>query len=286
MRILEVAMEIALPPDLLESLYKRFGFRPTREVAMSTSVGGIGPLLRERIMAQAEEGIDVIGVTLLYQTTWIQSWFDWGQLHLEKRDVATILRPFLKDTGIQLPVVLFDGKTAEAQVWEAPYGKAKVYFLDCPSVTQVVYPSEEDAPPKHPQPNAWSDDARNRQGWLIGRGALALAKKLGFAPDIIVQSETPTFFSHHRLVQDEFQKDPFFTQTRYIFNDHTPMEYAHPVWSKQTLETLKVDVSSYVPPHGAGDRGDVDVTRLLVSTTEGVFGVSKKHAQVMRAMPS
>jgi len=286
MRILEVAMEIALPPEILEELFKRFGFRPTRESAMSTSVGGIGPLLRERIMVQGDEGVDVIGVSLLYQSTWIQSWFDWGQLHLEKREVAGVLRQFLKDTGTDLSIELFDGTMAKARVWEAPYGKSKVYFLDCPAITQVVYPSEEDAPPKHPQPNAWSDDARNRQSWLIGRGALALAKSLGFSPDIIVQSETPTFFAHHRLIQDGFQKDPFFANTRYIFNDHTPMEYAHPVWSRRTLEMLKVDASSYVPPPGTSDQGDVDVTRLLVATTEGVFGVSKKHGQVMRAMPS
>ncbi len=54
MKILEVAMEIALPPETLASLSKRYGFRPTREAAMSTSVGGIGPLLRERIIAQGD----------------------------------------------------------------------------------------------------------------------------------------------------------------------------------------------------------------------------------------
>ncbi len=279
-------MEIALPPELLESLFKRYGFRPTREVAMSTSVGGIGPLLRERLIAQADEGIDAIGVTLLYKTTWIQSWFDWGQLHLEKREVAPYLREFLKDTGLDLSVTFFDEAVAKVHVWEASYGKTKVYFLDCPEITQVVYPSEEDAPPKHPQPNAWADDMRHRQSWLIGRGALALAKTLAFSPDIIVQSETPTFFAHHRLVKDEFQKDPFFANTKYIFNDHTPMEYAHPVWPKQTLEKLKIDVSAYTPPPGTGNREDVDITRLLVAASEGVFGVSKKHGDIMRAMPS
>src|SRR5690348_4034161 len=101
MRVLEVAMEIALPPEVLEQIFQRYGMRPTRDAAMSTSVGGIGPLLRERIIAQAEQGIDVIGATLLYQTTWIQSWFDWGQMHLEKREAAPVLREVLKDTGIE-----------------------------------------------------------------------------------------------------------------------------------------------------------------------------------------
>ncbi len=286
MKILEVAMEIALPPDLLDALFKRYGFRRTREVAMSTSVGGIGPLLRERIIAQADEGIEAVGVTLLYQTTWIQSWFDWGQLHLEKRDVGRYLREFLKDTGIDLAITLFDETIAKVRVWEAAYGKTKVYFLDCPSITQVVYPSDEDAPPKYPQPNAWAEDIRHRQSWLVGRGALALAKAIGFPPDIIVQSETPTFFAHHRLIKDEFQNDPFFANTRYIFNDHTPMEYAHPIWSPETLAKLKIDSTSYVPSPGANDHHNIDITRLLVATNEGVFAVSKKHGNIMRAMPS
>src|SRR5882672_11255032 len=144
MKILEVAMEIALPPEILDAVFKRHGFRPTREAAMSTSVGGIGPLLRERLIGQAEEGIEAIGVSLLYQTTWIQSWFDWGQLHLEKREILPYLKEFLKDTGIDLPITFFDGATAQAHVWEAAYRKTKVYFLDCPPITQVVYPSEED----------------------------------------------------------------------------------------------------------------------------------------------
>jgi glycogen phosphorylase len=285
-RVMEVAMEIAFPPSILDAVFKRFGFRPTREVAMSTSVGGIGPLLRERIVAQADRGLEVIGVTLLYETTWIQSWFDWGQLHLEKRDVLPYIRPFLKDTGLMLSLPLFDGSAAQVHVWRAEYGKGFVYFLDCPPITHVVYPSEEDAPPKTPNPQGWADDLRHKQSWLVGRGSLALAKALDFKPEIIVQSETPTFFAHHELAQDAFHSDPFFDETRYIFNDHTPMEYAHPVWPKPILNRLKIDTSSYVPVPGAPDRGEVDVTRLLIGKVGGVFGVAQKHGRVMRAMPS
>src|ERR1700712_1394268 len=82
MKVLEIAMAIAFTPEVLEAVAKRYGFRAARDAAMSTSVGGIGPLLRERIVAQADLGIEVIGVSLLYEKTWVQSWFDWGQLHL------------------------------------------------------------------------------------------------------------------------------------------------------------------------------------------------------------
>src|SRR4051812_39918884 len=105
--VVEVAMEIAFPPAFLETVRARYGARPTRDAAMSTSVGGIGPLLRDRLVGQAEKGLKAIGVTFLYETTWIQSWFEWGQLHLEKRSVGPYLRELLKDTGLTLSIPMF-----------------------------------------------------------------------------------------------------------------------------------------------------------------------------------
>ncbi len=280
-------MEIALPPDFLEHLHKRYGSRAARDAAMSTSVGGIGPLLRERIVAQGDAGLDVIGITLLYDTTWIQSWFEWGQLHLEKREVGPMLRDQLQDTGITLELPFYEGKSQSVHVWKLAYGKSPVYFLDCPAISHVVYPSEEDAPTGTPQPGAWGEQIRQMQSWLVGRGALALLKHLQLAPDVIVLSETPTLFGFHRIARDAFHSDPFFENTRYIFNDHTPMEYAHPVWSQETCKRVQLDTTPYVYPNTqAQTHGDVDITRLLISEVQGVFGVAEKHGRVMRAMPS
>src|SRR5690348_10145670 len=144
--VAEIAMEIAFPPSFLETVRTRYGMRATRDAAMSTSVGGIGPLLRDRLVEQANQGLQTIGVTFLYETTWIQSWFEWGQMHLEKRPVATYLRELLKDSGITLKVTMFDGAPVDVKVWQLEFGKATVYFLDAPPITHVVYPSEEDAP--------------------------------------------------------------------------------------------------------------------------------------------
>ncbi len=285
--VVEVAMEVAFPPSFLEAIRSRYGARATRDAAMSTSVGGIGPLLRDRIVEQAAQGIETIGITFLYDTTWIQSWFEWGQLHLEKRTVGSYLRELLKDSGITLEVAMYDGAIVHAKVWELAYGKAKVYFLDAPPINHVVYPSEEDAPPKTPNPVQWGEELRHRQSWLIGRGALVLLKKLNISPDFLIMSETPTFFAHPRVVKDELQNDPAFAKTRFIFNDHTPMEYAHPVWPKNIQTLLKLDTTGYtLPPGSPKGKEDVDVTRLLIGVSDGVFGVSQKHGRVMRAMPS
>jgi glucan phosphorylase len=283
MNVLEVAMEIALTPEVLEKINEGSGASAAQQAAMSTSVGGIGPLLRERIIAQGEKGLNVVGVSLLYETVWAQGWHAWNHLFLRRYTVAPCLRQTLEDTGLLLSLSLFDGTVLSVKVWKTPYGKASVYFLDCPPLTRVVYPCGEDAPPSTPYPDEWAEHQRLGQSWLVGRGALALAKTLNFRPDFIVQSETPTLFGHPHLFQDEFQKDPFFAETRCLFNDHTPMEYAHPIWSTDLLNRVKADPALYTPfVHD----NKVDVTQLLVAKADAVFGVAQKHAEVMKAMPS
>ncbi|MBI4396189.1 MAG: glycogen/starch/alpha-glucan phosphorylase [Elusimicrobia bacterium] len=285
--VLEVAMEFAFTQEVLDKVAEIYGPTAAQEVAMSTSVGGIGPLLRERVIAQAELGLNVAGVSLLYDTVWSQGWHVWNHLFLQRRSVGRYLRGIMEQLPFTLNLPLFDGSIATARVFKANYGAAAVYFLDCPEITDVVYPCPEDAPQLTQDPNAWAETQRLKQSWLVGRGALALAKKLNFRPNFLIQSETPTFFAHLRLIRDEYQTDPFFQETRCIFNDHTPLEYAHPIWPRSTLEKTKVDPDLYEPYlKGPGGYAQVDVTQLLVSASDGVFGVSKKHAHVMRAMPS
>lgn len=285
--ILEVAMEMALPKDILDQVAGRFGPEKARQCAMSTSVGGIGPLLRERVMEQGDAGINVIGVSLLYDSVWIQAWHEWGQINLQRHMVGPVLRQVLKPTHFAFDLTFFDDTTERVEVWEAVFGKSKVYFLDCPSIGDMVYPGPKDSPRGTENPFLFSHLHRLKQSWLVGRGALALMKKMGKAPDISVLSETPTFFVHHRLVKDTFQKDPFFSNVKYIFNDHTPLEYAHPLWDPHTLDTIKVDRELYLnTPAWLPDKKLLDVTSFLVGICDGVFGVAKKHERVMQEMPS
>lgn len=285
--VLEVAMEMALPKPVLDAISVRFGPDKAIECAMANSVGGIGPLLRERIFDQAELGANVIGVSLLYGSVWIQAWHEWGQINLQKRKMADELRQFLTPTNFGFKFTFFDGTSTHVDVWELAYGQTKVYFLDAPSVTDVVYPGPKDAARTTANPFTWSHEHRLRQSWLIGRGSLALMKKMDRCPDIITLSETPTFFANHRLVRDDLQQDPFFKDVKYVFNDHTPLEYAHPIWDLHTMEMVKIDPAVYEnKPCWNPQKKTLDVTSLLVGACEGVFGVAKKHGEVMRKMPS
>lgn len=281
--ILEVAMEMSLTPEVLSAVEKQFGLEAAQAVGMSTSVGGIGPLLRERVIAQEEQGAHVVGVSLLYNTVWSQAWHDWNHLILERVAAGRYLREVLTDAGFALDLLLFDGRRISVKVWKAPYGPSVVYFLDCPEIGDVVYPCAEDAPANTYDTNAWAERQRLLHSWLVGRGALAVAKAIGFRPDIVVMSETPTLFGHPKLVNDELATDPLFAQSRTVFNDHTPLEYAHPIWPRETLELTRMNPAVYGPYLRDGK---IDITQMLVGISDGAFGVAEKHGRVMRAMPS
>lgn len=285
--IVEVAMEIALTPEILNAVSDQVSFYAAIGAGMSTSVGGIGPLLRERIIAQADDGAEVIGVTLLYDKVWMQRWHSWGQFYLDRVKAGDYLRRVLKEHHDPLHIKLFDGTEVELTVWEAQYGKARVFFLDNPDIGTIVYPGGFDAPPNTEDPNRWADDMRLRQSWIVGRGTLALLKRLKVAPDTIILSETPTIFAHDGLVKDAYTGDTLFKNTKYIFNDHTPLEYAHPVWPEASLERLKFDPKYYRELDTyQRDPQRVDITQLLIDACDGVYGVSKIHGDVMRSMPT
>ncbi|MBI3013052.1 MAG: glycogen/starch/alpha-glucan phosphorylase, partial [Elusimicrobia bacterium] len=285
--VVEVAMEIALSREILEKVSARFGAKTARACAMSNSVGGIGPLLRERIVAQSEMGVDVLGVSLLYENVWVQGFHIWGQIYIEKKKVGDSLKEVLEDTGIAFNLTMPDHSQIQVKVWKAPLGKGEVYYLDSPEIANVIYPGPEDAPQEEKNLNDWIENQKLKQAWLVGRGTLALLKQLNKKPDFIVQSETPTFFANHFLIQDDFQKDEFFKDCQYIFNDHTPLEYAHPVWNEPQIQKARIDPAySSHPLYWNKERKTIDVTRLLIGVSNGVYGVSKKHAQVMKKMPS
>src|SRR3989344_4724581 len=148
--IVEAAMEIAHSQPLLDKIAAKYGPDRARACAMSNSVGGIGPLLKERIPAQAALGHEVIGVSLLYDNVWTQGFYQWGQIFIEKKSVGARLREVMEHAGFQLSLELPDGSATQINVWKSAMGSAVVYYLDQPDIANVVYPGPEDAPKDAP----------------------------------------------------------------------------------------------------------------------------------------
>lgn len=307
-KIAEVTMEMALSGEMLERLEQKLAEdrsltpeqrdEEMRKAAMSTSVGGIGPLLKERLIAQGELGADVVGVSLLYDHVYVQKTLPDGTMVHVKESVTSHLQELLEPAG-EVSISMYDGMPIKVKVLKAPagtYGKGTQYFLSVGDITEtiggramVVYAGKSDVGARQ------KEAVEFNQRWILGRGTLALMKMLGQAPDLIVMSETAAMFAHHRVFRDQFSKDPFFDRTNYVFNDHTPLQYAHPKFDEATLKLLKVDPRYYDAaavsiedksiPVWDETTGKVDMTALIINASDIVFGVAAKHAAVMRAMP-
>ncbi len=301
-KIVEVTMEMALSGKMLDALKNKGATdQEMRALAMASSTGGIGPLLNERVIAQADLGADVTAVSLLYDQVWVQriekaaNVGERDHFQLRKIRVGHRLREVLTFVG-SMPLEMLDGSIVEVKVWRAPigmYGAGKVYFLDHPTITQEVYPGKQDYPNDQEPRNSknrrdFEKNSRLQQNWLVGRGTLALMEKLNHRPDVLVMSEMPTVFSHNRMFTDRFQTHPLFARTKYVFNDHTPLEYAHPKWPYHELKEMRLDPRYYENLPVWTKEGEVDVidgTAMLINAADAVYGVAKKHGDVMREMP-
>ena len=138
--IFEVATELALTQERLASAAQKFGPLKARACAMATSVGGIGPLMKDRLMGQADQHLDVTGVSLLYESVWMQFLDGSGKILLRKQTVGSELRKILQPTSLDFDCPLFNKESVHVKVWKMPLGGAVGYFLSCPGITDVVYP--------------------------------------------------------------------------------------------------------------------------------------------------
>ncbi|MBN1587626.1 MAG: glycogen/starch/alpha-glucan phosphorylase, partial [Candidatus Omnitrophica bacterium] len=301
--ILEVTVEMALPDALLQRInediaeYGELTEDDWRAIAMSTSVGGIGPLLRERTVAQGDfsDNTQVTTVSLLYENVYFQETLEDGSVELVKRPVADKLKKYLDhEDEDEFQLQMFDGSWVTVYVWKVPegsYGGASGYFLEIPGLTDVVYPGKPEAPEDVEDKERWEKEMRLRQNWALGRASLKLTKVIQkIKPDIVVMSEANALFAQPKLgcIKDELSEDPWFADTLTVFNDHTPLPYAHPLWDESILSFLGVDrgwlegLPVWVEKDG---KRFVDATALIIMIADGVYGVAEKHADVMKDMP-
>ncbi len=300
--IFEVAMEMSLTPDLFKKLEaKSAEFQNSdnvswheimQRVAMGESIGGIGPLLSERFMKLADLGAKVYAVAPLYNQVYFQRVKD-GQFTIERLDSGKYLRSVLEDTKHTLHVKLYNGNVVHVKVWQSIYKNSVIYYLDAPEIFTVAYEKKEES------------EERTQQNWTLARGSLYLAKEFNIQPDIMIQSETPTVYANARLFSDELQNDPFFHNTIRIYNDHTPVPYAHPHLSLKRVQELLLRPMYYlrfpskvtqggdgeyyvVPPETPleeGGQATVDMTKVLIIASDDAYAVSREHKKVMQYMP-
>lgn len=256
--------------------------------------GGLGILAGDHIKAAADLNVPLTGVGIFYGHGYFQQRIDDGgsQQHLyPKVDLKASVYPVQlvqDDNGqpllIKVPV---GGRLVAAKAWSVQVGSVTVYLLSADvesnsesdrRLTDRLYPSEH--------------DERISQEILLGIGGTRLLAALGIQPEVWHMNEGHcAFLALERIRMLSAAGVPYETaleavKASTVFTTHTPVPAGHDVFSIELMDRFFGDYywqlgadRNRVLSLGLMD-GAFNMTRLAVSTSSKVNGVSKLHGTV------
>ncbi|WP_127530255.1 alpha-glucan family phosphorylase [Paenibacillus kobensis] len=260
--------------------------------------GGLGILAGDHIKAAADLNIPLTGVGLFYKKGYFQQHINehgtQQQLYPDVDLEASIYPVRLVMDAEERPVVIevsIGGRQVYAKAWSVQVGSVTVYLLstdvegnsdDDRRLTDTLYPGNQ--------------DVRISQEMILGIGGARLLEALGIQPDVWHMNEGHSaFLAFERIRKLSAEGVPFETaleavKASTVFTTHTPVPAGHDVFS---IEMMDRYFGGYYWQLGTDrDRilslgrldGAFNMTRLAVSTSSKVNGVSKLHGEVTREL--
>ncbi|TYP73094.1 alpha-glucan family phosphorylase [Paenibacillus methanolicus] len=258
--------------------------------------GGLGILAGDHIKAASDLNVPLTGVGILYGKGYFRQLINEGgwQEHLYPEvDLAASAYPIrLARDAEDRPVVIdvtLAGRRVHAKAYTVQVGAVTLYLLNTDveengdenrRLTDTLYPSDP--------------DVRIRQELLLGIGGARLLAALGIHPDVWHMNEGHSaFLALERIRMLSAEGVPFETaleavKASTVFTTHTPVPAGHDVFSIDMMDRyfgdyywqLGTDRERVLSLGQLG--GAFNMTRLAVSTSSKVNGVSKLHGEVTR----
>lgn len=260
--------------------------------------GGLGILAGDHIKAAADLNISLTGVGIFYKKGYFQQHINengWQQQRYPDVNLEASVYPvqLVKDSEGQ-PIVIevaIAGRAVYAKAWYVSLGSVTLYLLS----TDVEANSEAD---RQLTDNLYpsNQDARISQEMLLGIGGARLLAALGIKPDVWHMNEGHSaFLAFERIRMLSADGVSFETaleavKASTVFTTHTPVPAGHDVFS---IDMIDQYLGDYYWQMGADrDRilalgqmdGAFNMTRLAVSSSAKVNGVSKLHGEVTREL--
>lgn len=258
--------------------------------------GGLGILAGDHIKAAADLNVPLTAVGLFYGKGYFQQRIDEGgsQQHLypeiDQQGSVYPIRLVRNDDGQPIVIeVPLSGRQVYAKAWSVQVGSVTLYLLhtDVESnresdrhLTDTLYPSDQ--------------NVRLSQEILLGIGGARLLAALGIQPDVWHMNEGHcAFLTLERIRMLSAEGVPFETaleavKSSTVFTTHTPVPAGHDVFSIDLIDQYLGDYYWQLGTDreralslGCVD-GAFNMTRLAVSTSSKVNGVSKLHGEVTR----
>ncbi|MBB3111377.1 starch phosphorylase [Paenibacillus phyllosphaerae] len=258
--------------------------------------GGLGILAGDHIKAAADMNVPLTGVGIFYGKGYFQQHINEAgvqqQWYPEVDLKASIYPVQLVVDADDRPVVIrvtVAGRDVYAGAYSVQLGPVTLYLLNTDvegnsdhdrRLTDTLYPSDH--------------DARISQEILLGVGGARLLAALGIQPDVYHMNEGHSaFLTLERIRMLSAEGVPFETaleavKASTVFTTHTPVPAGHDVFSIDMMDRyfgefywqLGTD-RERVLSLGLLD-GAFNMTRLAVSTSSKVNGVSKLHGEVTK----
>ncbi|WP_435169690.1 alpha-glucan family phosphorylase [Paenibacillus glycanilyticus] len=260
--------------------------------------GGLGILAGDHIKAAADLNIPLTGVGIFYGKGYFQQHIDEGgsQHHwYPEVDLEASVYPVelvRDDNGHPVMIeVPLEGRRVYAKAFSVQVGSVTLYLLNTDvesnsdadrRLTDTLYPGAQ--------------DIRISQEILLGIGGTRLLTALGIQPEVWHMNEGHcTFLTLERIRMLSAEGVPFETalevvKASTVFTTHTPVPAGHDVFSIEMMDRYFGDFYWQL----GADRervlslgsmnGVFNMTRLAVSASSKVNGVSKLHGEVTREM--
>jgi len=258
--------------------------------------GGLGVLAGDHVKAANDLDIPLVGVGIFYRKGYFQQRIlpdgrqeaIYPQLNPAEMPVEPVLSHEGKPLMIEVPIA---DRTVFLKAWVTKVGKIPVYLLDADhdgnsdwdrSLTDNLYGGDQ--------------STRICQEIILGIGGVRLIHELQISPDVWHMNEGHSaFLTLERIRAYSAQGIPYETaleavKASTVFTTHTPVPAGHDHFSFEMMDHY---FGPYYWQLGTTREnilklGTIDnrfnMTRLAVSTSSKVNGVSKLHAKVTRRL--
>jgi len=260
--------------------------------AMPTYSGGLGVLAGDTLLAAADLGIPMIGVTLLHRKGHFRQKLDAAGNQTE--DPASWSPEALLHPMAARAVVTIEGRPVHVRPWRLAVHGANghtvpVYFLDT------------DLPENSAQDRSLTDflyggDGHYRlaQEAILGFGGVALLRALGHDVRTYHMNESHTALLVVGLLEERLQgrgldhvteADTQMVRERCVFTTHTPVAEGHDQFSFDMVrQILGSERAGFFESHPSCRDGALNMTQLALYFSRYINGVSLRHGEVSRTL--
>src|SRR6185437_11088943 len=259
------------------------------ESAIPTYAGGLGVLAGDLIRSAADQGLPMVGVTLLHRKGYLFQKLDpEGRQHEE--NVAWPIHDHLELLDAKASVEI-EGRTVSLRAWR--YRVAGSNGSEVPVLLLDTDVEGNDPGDRALTDHLYGGDARYRlcQEVVLGIGGVRMLKSLGMArPARYHMNEGHSAFLAVEVFGEELQTgvDPAEalerTKRRCVFTTHTPVPAGHDRFPVDLVwNVLGPDLVGTLRAMNCCE-GEVNLTLLGFQLSHYVNGVTKRHSLESRSM--